>query len=239
VAIGLNRVLEYLKPLLSPLKTGKVLLMLIPAAFFINTFSLGPLVDIYATANNFTNHFAFQGSYTPHQWDTSKPQAFKPGYAMQKSKIPEFYFRLSREASTFQIVEYPLPIGDTFNLFYYYQHFHEKKMMAGYLKILPRQKTVNFDFVFGIYPIDYVMSRLKDGKYRFQNMIDMTNVERIRNENIRYLIVHKNILAEMAPYLAQNKYRIDPAAQFLRDFYAHHFSEPDYEDEKIFVVEVK
>jgi hypothetical protein len=239
VALGVNRALKFLRPILGSLKTAKVLLFLIPLAFLFNALSLGPLPDIYKATNNFTNHFAYQGSYAAHQWDVSKPQAFKPGYVMPKGQVPEFYLRLAQEPQQIHILEYPLLIGDTFNLYYYYQHFHAKKMLAGYLRTPADPEPRNHDFVYGVYPIDYVLGRLSDpSKHRFRNMIEMTNIEKIRKANIKYLIVHKNILAEMAPYLVQNKSAADPAARQLRELFQDHFNKPVYEDGKIIVFEV-
>jgi len=129
-------------------------------------------------------------------------------------------------------------IGDNYNLYYYYQHFHRKKIIAGYLSALEMGNWPYGDYVFGNMFADHVLSRVaKPEAYGFRNMVDMMNTAALKSSPASHLILHKNPYAEMFPTLAE----MGRAPQYqqrvlsLRSRYAESFGPPVHEDSSIVV----
>jgi len=238
VAFGMDRILIYLHSFLKTYHISFILIFLIPSAFLINLFTLGPLLETYQSPNNFTNHSAFQDSYEPHRWTRSKSRDLKPSFIMDKRNLSGFYFYLPTLLNTKTIIEYPLLMGDSFNLYYYYQHFHKKNIIAGYLsKIVIPKRTQ--DYICGNFSADYVMSRLPDlKKEKFNNMIDMENIQGIKSSTANYIILHKHLIAEMFPYLMKEKMQMNNAIIYLSQLYRNYFGEPFFEDKNIIVFSI-
>jgi len=238
VACGLDRILYYLQSLIKGSRTGSMLIFLIPFAFLLNLFTLGPLLETYRHPNNFTNHSAFQSSYEPHTWTKTRPYDIMPGYVMNLQSVPKFYFYLSTLKNAKSIIEYPMYLGDMHNLYYYYQHFHKKRIIAGYISswnIPPNSQEV----IFGNYIIGYVMSRLRNSpKVKFKNMIDMEHIKGIKNTSAQYIILHKNLEAEMFPYLVKEKVKVHSGVKYLDKMYRNLLGKPFFEDQNIIVYRI-
>lgn len=239
VAFGLDRILGYFNPLIEISRIGLILLFLIPSAILINLFTFGPLLITYQSPNNFTNHSAFQDSYKPHIWAYSRSRDLTPGYLMKKEDISKFYFSLSKQSGVHTIIEYPMLMGDPVNLYYYCQHFHKKNILVGYSPnlIIPKRTQ---DYILGQYPVDYVMSRLPDlKKVKFKNMVDMDNIDAIKNSKAAYIILHKHLISEMFPYLKIKKVQANNAAViYYGQTYRKYFGNPIFEDKNIIVFRV-
>jgi len=237
-ACGFDRILCYLQLPMKGSRAGSILIVLIPLAFLLNLFTLGPLLETYRRPNNFTNHSAFQSSYEPHTWVISRPYDIKPGYIMNLRSLPKFYFYLSTLKNAKAIIEYPMFLGDMLNLYYYYQHFHKKKIIAGYLsRWNVRSKTQ--EVVYAGYNIGQVTSRLRNSKkIKFKNMIDMENVKGIKNNSIQYIILHKDLISEMFPYLAKQKAHVHVGVKYLDKLYRNIFGAPFFEDQNIIVYKI-
>ena len=129
-------------------------------------------------------------------------------------------------------------MGDPFNLYYYYQHFHKKNIIAGYLSkvVIPKRTQ---DYIYGNFPADYVMSRLLDlKKVKFNNMVDMENIEGIKSSTANYIILHKHLTAEMFPYLRIDKAQLNYAVVYLIKLYRKYLGKPFFEDKNIIVFRI-
>ena len=238
VAFGMDRILCSLNSLMRTSNMRLILINLIPVAILINQFSLGPLLVTYQSPNNFMNHSAYQDSYKPHIWTHSRPRDLTPGYIMRKEDVSKFYFSLSKMPDVHTIIEYPMLMGDPFNLYYYYQYFHRKNILVGFTPklIIPKRTQ---DYIFGVYPVDYVMSRLPDlKKVKFKNMLDMNNIESVKNTTADYVILHKHLIAEMFPYLKTDKTRVYSGVIYLNQLYRKYFGNPIFEDKNIIVFKI-
>ena len=238
VAFGMDRILFYLHSFIKTYNISLILIFLIPSAILINFFTFGPLLETYQSPNNFTNHSAFQDSYEPHVWAQSRPRDLTPGYVMSKNDVSNFYFFLSKLSDVKTIIEYPLLMGDAVNLYYYYQHFHKKNIVAGFLSKLVIPKRTQ-DYISGQFPVDYVMSRLPDlKKVKFRNMVDVENIEAIKSSTANYIILHKHLIAEMFPYLMKENMQMSNAIIYLSQLYRNCFGKPFFEDKNIIVFKI-
>ena len=238
VAFGLDRILCYFNPLIETSRIGLILIYLIPSALLINLFTFGPLLSTYQSPNNFTNHSAFQDSYNSHVWTYSRHRDLSPGYLMKKENISKFYFSLSKQSGIHKIIEYPMLMGDNFNLHYYYQHFHKKNILVGFSPnlIIPERTQ---DYIKGGYPVDYVMSRMPDlKKVKFKNMVDMDNIEAIKSSKAAYIILHKHFISEMFPYFKIKKVQENEAVLYYSQTYRKYFGNPIFEDKNLIVFKI-
>lgn len=240
VAMGLTSSLEKLGSffLVSKSARGRIASNMIAAAFLVALFLTGPLPNTYFSPNNFTNHSAFQESYKPLTWDHSfvSDMAGK-NFVANERNMPSFYQQLSNEPDTMAIIEYPMMLGDHFNLFYYYQHFHGKKVITGYIDDLPIGQEGN-GFVYANMYADEVLSHMNDiRKVKFINMIDMTDIEALGQSPARYIILHKHLLKEMFPNLVKNRMIYTPVF-YLSKIYRKAFGQPVFEDQNIIVFEI-
>jgi hypothetical protein len=198
----------------------------------------GPLRETYRKPNNFTNHSAFQDSYRPHDWSRSRERALVPGLIMDGSDIPVFYRTLAKENSRSAVVEYPVLIGDNFNQYYYYQHVHRRPILAGYISRLSMQPLRHTDFVYGIWPVDVVMSRVPGtDRIHMKNMIDMMDLSALKRSGAGYIVLHRGLLQEMYPHGFRSEQEFQPAA-FLKRSYRRHFGPPVVENERIIVFRI-
>ena len=157
-----------------------------------------PLREIYKAPNNFTNHSAFQESYEFDGWQRPVLSRMSPESSVGRlTNIPEFYRALPEKTQC--LIEYPMMLGDHFNFYYYYQHFHKKRIVAGYtgaVHLADQQK----DCAFGNYFIDHVLGAVQNKSgIRFRNMVDILDQEAVRRTGADYLVVHRNLMNEFFP----------------------------------------
>ena len=197
----------------------------------------GPLKAEYATPNNFTNHSAFQESYQSWPREHSFPSEFT-SLQMDRRDIPDFYSFLANRPETATIIEYPMYVGDHFNLYYYYQSFHKKKMIAGYYPDLTLPAERNKDFVYGHTNVCEIFSAIKDRrKLKFRNLIDMTDLEAVKQSRADYVILHKNLLREMFPTAVRENKFYQPV-RLLNKEYQNIFGNPVFEDRHLIVFKI-
>jgi hypothetical protein len=162
-----------------------------------------PLWTTYAQPNNFTNHSAYQYRYDPIQWHQRSPERdLTPGVSIEYRSIPQFYLQSPLVAAAKGIVEYPVLIGDQLNLYYYYQHFHRRPVVAGfvsdnsYAPVEPGR-----DFVYGNWPIDSVMTAIPEplrNRMSWNAMVDLNDVNWLRSRFKGWIIiVHRDPLSEI------------------------------------------
>ncbi|MFC1515904.1 glycosyltransferase family 39 protein [Thermodesulfobacteriota bacterium] len=235
VAYGMDRILCYLYSMIKTSRQSLILIDFVVIFFLVSLFFSGPLLETYQSPNNFTNHSAFQDSYKPHTWERSRPNDLDPGITMSKKSVPDFYHYLSQLSNVKAIIEYPIFLGDLCNLYYYYQRFHRKKIIAGFLSnAAPLQRAQ--DYIVGDFYVDYVISRLTDlQKVRFTNMINMESIEAIKNSSAQFIVLHKHLKAEMVPYLTgtEKKVKTDNSVLFLDQLYRKLIGKPFFEDQNI------
>ncbi|MBI4025847.1 MAG: glycosyltransferase family 39 protein [Verrucomicrobia bacterium] len=194
-------------------------------------FWVGPLAQNRATVNNFANHAAYQESYQPLKWDRPYHSGVLDYMCLESNRMSEFYRMLEKEKDDVSVVEYPMLIGFHFNIYYFYQHFHKKRVVAGYVSNLDRSLVRNAgDFAYANIPADFVLSGVKDkNKLRFRNMVDLTKKEALLKTQSRYLIIHKNLMAEeIGRSLFQRAYM--PAID-LETWCRKEFGEPVFKDQ--------
>jgi len=195
-------------------------------------FIAGPWPHRYIKTNSFTNHSAYQQSYAPINWDASyeramHPRDFKTDLTIDAGELSPFYAKLAHDRAATAIVEFPMTIGDHFNPLYYYQHFHRKRVIIGYIPTMEmRAGPAHGRHVFGNYFVDEVLSGVADpSKLRLRNMTDLTDPDALVGSGADYVVLHKQFEAE----LSQIYGRI-PGVEELTAIYRDLFGEAVYED---------
>lgn len=240
VALAMDSFLKYFQSakLIKGSGYGALLSSFMTAGFLAVLFFAGPLVRLYASPNNFTNHCAFQESYEPPNWDQSYITDMGPEFLLNRKDIPRFYQRLSSELNVTAVIEYPMVVGD-FNL-YYYQHFHGKKVIAGYftkLDIMVAEKSPGF--VCSNTYVDQILSRMADtSKLKFRNMISVADIEALRHSQAEYIILHKNLMTEFSPHLHGSHNQIYKTIPHLYQIYRSYFASPVFEDNNLIVFRI-
>jgi len=162
-----------------------------------------PLWTTYAYPNSFTSHSAYQYRYEQIQWLQRSPERdLIPGISMEYGRIPQFYLKSPLISAAKGIIEYPMLIGDQLNLFYYYQHFHHRPVVAGFVAnnkfapIVPGR-----DFVIGDWPIDSVMTGIPESlrkKSSWKAMVDLNDSETLRSRYKGWIIIiHRDLMNEI------------------------------------------
>jgi hypothetical protein len=162
-------------------------------------FLAGPLPDAQRAPNNFMGHSAYQGSYQRPRWDQSDAHHPYSAVWRRADQIPSFYHWLRDQPDVAAIVEYPFDVCDFNDLYYYYQHFHGKRVVIGYCGD-PRRIGVpvvgpgepEVDPILRMLAADEILSRLPaDGRIAFRNMVDVTNRQALLASGAEILVVHK------------------------------------------------
>ena len=245
VASGLNQIMNTIESsrFMKRFGHGNLFSNLAAAIFLAILFFAGPLFEVYSYPNNFTNHSAFQESNEPLGWEQSYESDMLPGYIMKKGDLPGFYTLLSASPDTTTIVEYPVFIGNHFNLYYYYQHFHKKNVIAGYVTELNLQEWPFEDKVCGDMYFDHVLSRLSDkdkGNLHFRTMVNMLDIEELLQTPAQYIILHKTLTVEMFPRRSENQSeaQVYQPALYLTHLYKRSFGPPVFEDHNLIVFKI-
>jgi hypothetical protein len=164
-------------------------------------FLAGPLPALQRAPNNFTGHSAFQGSYDPPRWDRSDARHVYPAVSRRADQIPPFYLWLRDQADVAAIVEYPFDVCNNNNLFYFYQHVHGKRVLAGYCSDRSRVgvtvvqgDTAQDKSAKTRLSADAILSRVPaDGRISFRNMVDLANRDSVLASQAAIVVLHKVI----------------------------------------------
>ena len=191
----------------------------------------GPLPQIYATPNNFTNHGAYQQRYGLIDWshsfysDLVSPE-MSLATAVRADDVSAFYKNIGSAPDDRPIVEYPMMIGDHCNPLYYFQYFHRRPVIVGYMTDVNALGSLTSGNVYGNNYVDHVLSLVHDpSRLRFRNMISMEDISGMRARHVQYIVLHKHFpsgLSSIAPPL--------PDLQRLYDEYSRKIGPPAYED---------
>lgn len=224
--------------------------ILMVAGFIGCLYAAGPLPAQHVLPNNFINHSAFQGSYSRHTWECSDANTVFPAFSVKQDQIPSFYRWLGGQTNIEAVIEYPFDICDYNDLFYYYQHFHKKRVIAGYCAdptllgcaVAPSKSH----FSIGMSCPDKILSRVADPtKLAFHNMIDISDASLLRNK-ADIIVLHKYL---MALKIMSNGVNTTPefdtvqvyylSVVFLKSRFKDAFGPPAYEDEQIICFWIK
>jgi len=124
-------------------------------------------------------------------------------------------------------------------LYYYYQHFHKKRIIAGYITKLEVQGVKSKGFIYDDMYVDYVLSKVPDtGKLTFSNMIDMMNIEALRQSQAHYIILHKDLVAEMLPRFVRNPSQVYGPVIYLDLIYRRALGSPVFEGRNLIVFKI-
>jgi hypothetical protein len=174
------------------------------AGFLACLLAAGPLPALYGDPNNFDNHTAFQYSFKHTTWEASQADTVYPAFQVKQDQIPRFYNWLAGQSNIAAVIEYPFEICDYNDLFYYYQHFHRKRVIAGYCLDAalfgyrsPRsQGQTEAPPIIGRLSADDVLARVADSsKLSFRNMVDILDAAALPRSGADYLILHKYVMA--------------------------------------------
>ncbi len=196
----------------------------------------GPLRRSYAAPNNFTSHGVYQHYYGRQNWGHSfysdfAPPGFDLGDIVYVSEISPFYGMVAKNPDGRPLVEYPMMIGDHFNTFYYYQHFHRRPVIMGYTTNAFLPNRFSFGNIYGDTYVDQILSLVHDpSRLRFRNFISMDDLPAMRARRVEYIILHKRFEAEL-PQIAAPL----PDLERLDKTYRQLLGPPAYEDGHIVV----
>lgn len=242
LSVGLNNISKLLPS--SKVNINPAVKNLFQTAFitiFVGSlFIIGPLPRLYGSTNNFTNHSAFQESYKKTTWEHSYNSEVVSGCILTHNDISDFYKWLSIQPDVKCIIEYPMFIGDHYNLFYYSQYFHRKEVLVGYISKV-KGPLPSRGLVYANWFIDLPLSRIPDKtKLNFHNIIDMLNIESLKNSKAKYIILHRNLMAEISRYSKSTSYVMytKPVA-YLDDFYRKRLGPPVFETQYLIIFEIR
>ena len=239
-AVAVTKCGEILRMRLMPAIAGYAL----PAAgvaAWIPFLATSPLWEIYSYPNNFTNHSCYQYRYEPIQWETASPERdLAPGMMVPYSEIPPFYFNRNLLSEAKGLIEFPMLIGDHFNVYYYYQHFHNLPVVAGFVSSALLNEFANArEFVYGDSPIEYVLASVPEAlrsRATWRTMIDLQDIEKLRKRYSGWLMVfHVNpaqeVMRDGAPDL--------PFSNMVSMYISGNFGYPLYVDGKTIVWKIQ
>jgi hypothetical protein len=166
----------------------------------------GPLLRLWPVPNNFTNHGVFQHDHRPIDWSHSfvsefTPKGFSFRTSVQTEELSGFYGFLREYRSGRPIVEYPMMIGDHFNLHYFSQWYHQRPVLVGFAIGLAPPRPLAGGGVYGNTYIDDVLNLVPDpSMLNFRIHVSMTDFERMRSRDVEYIIIHKRFEADFAKF---------------------------------------
>jgi hypothetical protein len=167
-------------------------------------YAAGPLPDVYAPPNDLANHTFFQTSYQRKTWENTELRFVYPAFVIRRDEIPPFYNWLRGQSNVSAIIEYPFDLCSYNNLFYFYQHFHGKRILAGYCgdpalvsyAFPPPRSEQDLHSHVGILGADDILSKVADPtKLSFRNMVDVTGADSLPSSPADFLVLHKYIMA--------------------------------------------
>ena len=160
-----------------------------------------PLWRTYQMPNNFTNQSAYQYHYESHDWETSPERDLAAGIVMYRADIPSMYGSplLARFPG---IIEYPMLLGDHFNFYYYYQHFHRRPVRVGYVPNLNLGWRRD-QYVIANQTIDHVLRGLSPeqlARSNWRSMVNLADPAALRQHYPGWLVIlHNDPLGEAFP----------------------------------------
>jgi hypothetical protein len=206
----------------------------------------GPLKQTYQTPNNLTNHSAFQESYKSINWEhfyISDMQ--KPDYLIQKSDMPIFYEHLANDSSVQSVIEYPVLIADHVNKHYFYQHYHKKRIISGYIiPINKKRDYIKLDDIpenidDGFADADVLIYVSDETLLKFTNMLNILDFNKLKESDARYVILHQNAFSEVfLPKKIRKNIMSDKVVEDIVLYYKQNSWQPVFYDQDIVVFDI-
>ena len=240
VALGLDSLWKAAALIPVNQKYTNILCYGVAGCFLAGLFWTGPLRQTYAAPNNFTNHSAFQESYAPFEWAHPRiSEMIQRPYVISKNTMPDFYKTLAGQPEVKKLIEYPMLLGNHFNLFYYYQRFHKKHVAVGYTRSIKDSPDSQTGGILGDMIVDQVLSQIKDpGQLKFKNMVDILDMAAVKNSGADLVVFHKNMEAEILEPQIGNKGTEVPLVSAVSAVYQKIFGAPVFEDRHLVVFRV-
>jgi phosphopentomutase len=120
-------------------------------------------------------------------------------------------------------------IGDHFDPFYYYQHFHRRPVIVGYASDVFLNRGLAAGNIYGNSYIDQVLSLVKEpATLRFCNLVSMDDLAAMRARKVEYVILHKKFEAGLPQVTLPL-----PDLDRLNRVYRSELGAPAYEDANI------
>ncbi len=235
IAVALVRLGEYLKARYDMFRR-KYLLVIVALAVWSPFLATSPLWTTYAAPNNFTNQSAYQYRYDPIQWQQRSPDRdLAPGDSMEYGSVPQFYLQSPLLAAAKGVIEYPMLMGDNWNFYYYYQHFHRLPVVAGYApNNMNAPVEPGRDYVFGDWPIDSVMGAMPEPfrkKLSWNTMVDLSEAGDLRSRLKGWIvIIHRDPKRELFSDLPDGQ-----MSQQMVEVMLNAFGRPRFLDDQIAV----
>jgi hypothetical protein len=196
-----------------------VLFIFLTIIYFFST----PLPEMLEKPNNFYLHSAYQESYE-FNWDKPyKSDFLKNNFKASKENIPKFYFEISNDKKINSLIEYPMTVEDHFNILYYYQHFHKKRVFIGFIPETNHDSTIIYNgHVTELLSINEILKPYVEKKRNhLSTLVDLTDSNSMENSKANLLVVHKNIMAEIQN---SKKFEVTEDSNFL----FHLFKQKNY-----------
>lgn len=191
-------------------------------------FFITPLPGLYRGQNNFMLHSAYHESYKKLNWDRAYVSQFHPVLEINIQNMPRFYKMLQKEHEKFSIIEYPLPVEDHYNILYYYQHFHQKKVIAGFFQGSYKERQMIPAKPLG----HYLDGDIEKRRLRFKSFVEISDLQRIRGIGAKYIVIHKELMAEIQGKLPSGRFK---HSVIMMEKYKQEFGDPIFEDQWIWV----
>ncbi len=223
---------------------GNTIAASIPAALLL----AGPVLHLTFDDNSFTNHVAYQQVYGPQTCDRSftshmTPPDFKVDLIVERDEVSPFFTDLASEHHVESIVQYPMLVGDHFNPHYYYQRFHGKRVIIGYVTT-DRHATTNHPsgagsipnrtakglHVYGNTYVDEIVTGVPSEKIRLRNMVDMSDLAGLRATRASYVVLHRMFEAQLPLIYGEN-----PCIADLEEFFRSELGPPYFESQHLVV----
>jgi hypothetical protein len=158
---------------------------------------------------------------------------------LPQEQLAPFYRTPEAVAEFDGLVAYPFLMGDPVDLHYYSQHFHRKRVVAGYLPDLTFVlRPGGQDFITADTVVDYVLVRLAQYRpqaIRFRNLVPLDDPVRLAERFPGWgVVVHRNALwlpPDGAPWPPE--YPPDASSQSAANRLSAAFGNPRFADGEV------
>jgi hypothetical protein len=165
--------------------------------FTIVSIALSPIPQLLAIQpNNFRLHSAYQQNYSNWSRDRAyDSDMFSDGLRQKASAVSKFYGELGAAGRPCELIEFPLPLPDAWDPYYFYQLHHGCRVSIGY----SRQCTIG----------RILNSTNPSGRLHFQRLVNIEDRESLLRSGAGHLVVHVDLdrenqgTTDRAPVLAK------------------------------------
>jgi hypothetical protein len=153
--------------------------------------------------------------------------------------MSDFYKNLAHQPDINKIIEYPMFLGNHFNLFYYYQRVHGKKVTIGYTRSIKDRLDASSGWVYGNIIADQVLSQIDDpNKLQFQNMVDIMDMAAVKQSQSDLVVIHKNMRLELFEQNRKEEESVISLISAATQVYQKILGPPVFEDRHLIVFAV-